>query len=125
MLRCNQLEIVYTGWNQFSPFFPVGSGLMKNTLEEQIKKILCPFESNLFLKTFYIQLPFKPLVWNEIHSRITMKIVTPGCHDIRKCRPSNFQVHPFTRHRNPTSHLLTDLTNVYVVLQFSSFLSDE
>lgn len=65
---------------------------------------------------------FKSLFWNEIHSWITMETVTLGNHDIRKCRPSNFQVNPFARHKNPTPHFLTDLTNACVVL-YLFFLS--
>lgn len=51
---------------------------MQYTGEEQIKKLLYPSETELFLKTIHIRLAFKPLFCNEICSGIKMKLVTLG-----------------------------------------------
>lgn len=55
---------------------------MQYTEEEQIKKSLYPFETELFLKTLYTRLAFKPLFCSYVYSGIKMKLVTLGYHNL-------------------------------------------
>lgn len=55
---------------------------MPYTGKEQIKKLLYPCETELFLKTNHIRLSFKPLLCNVMCSGIKMKLVTLGYHKL-------------------------------------------